>query len=238
MSDEPSAAANSPGTAKRTDDGAGCMPGFLAAMALLGIAGFICCGVSTWWLYTKRSELAIRTLRQTYIPELEQSRLAPEDKKQTVELLNQFADDLERGKYEDWQAAGVMQRLIRLPVLQWGELTAIERFIESHPEDFQPDDAFQITRVRLGVQSDKVTTIDVEDILSPVVQTDASSQLNRSLVEPLDVTAVQDVVVRCRLVADRSDVPMEPQSDAAFTEPAISEIVKRQIKAGIDSGSL
>ena len=47
------------------NQGPGWLPALMAGSVILGIAGFICCGVSTWVLFQKRTELAVRTLRGT-----------------------------------------------------------------------------------------------------------------------------------------------------------------------------
>ncbi|MEL6897052.1 MAG: hypothetical protein AAFP90_13175, partial [Planctomycetota bacterium] len=108
------------------DEGPGWLPAIMAIAGLLGIAFFVCCGVSTWVLWTKRGELAIRTLDNTYQPLIQQSRLSPEDKSSVSQQLQDFSKQIAGGKVEDWQAAGVMQRLARLPLMEWGDLAAIE----------------------------------------------------------------------------------------------------------------
>lgn len=215
------------------DEGPGCLPGVMAATVLMGIAFFVTCGGCTWFLFTKRSELALSTLRQNYIPELEQSLLAPEDKKEIVDALNQFADDLERGKYDDWQSTGVMTRMVRLPVLQWGELAFVERFAQSQESGFDTDQLGQFARLRRAVELDHATTIDFEDVLKPVVQGDENAVLGRSLMEPLTIESVQEVIRRAKLVSDRAKVPQDLNQ-----EPSIVKIVQRQIQAGIDDGAI
>ena len=224
--------AESQDSGAQADEGPGWLPAIMAGTLLLGIGGFICCGVSTWYLYTKRSELALRTLRQTYLPELEQSRLSPDDKDATVKVVEEFADNLERGKYENWQAAGVMQRLIRLPVLQWGELSVVESYIEKHAEDFDENALVELMRLRRAVEMDQATTIDFEDVLSPVMETDDSTQFGRSLIEPLTAASVAEVIRRAKLVSDRAKVP-----ETLTKQPSIAKIVERQIEAGIEDGS-
>ncbi len=109
---------------------AGCQL-ILAGTVLMGVIGFIVCAFSTWILFQKRTEFAIRTLRGSYIADIEQSLLDPATKSVVVKEIETLAAEMESGKYEDWQAAGVMQRLQRLPVLQWGELQAIDSFLRN-----------------------------------------------------------------------------------------------------------
>ncbi len=214
------------------DEGPGWMPIIMAATLLMGMVGFIGCGVTTWLLFQKRVPLAIRTLRSTYIPEVEQSLLEPAEKKATVAQLEEFVLDLERGKYENWQAAGVMQRLVRLPVLQWGELSAIEAFVEKQFGDDAELSGRELSRLRRAVELDKATSIDFEDVLKPALVAD-DSVLGRRLNEKLTRELAADVVQRAKLVADRSDVPQQD-----FPAVTIDVIVRRQIEAGLETGSL
>lgn len=216
-----------------SDEGPGCLPGIMASVVLAGIFGFIAFGGCTWYLFTKRAELALRTLRNTYVPDLEQSLLSPDEKKSTIDAVEQFADDLERGKYENWQASAVMLRLVRLPVFQWGELSVVEAYIEKHPDEFEADAAFQFMRLRRAVQENQATTFDFEDVLSPVMIEDGDAHFGRVLIDPLTVELVTEVVNRAEIAADRAEIP-----DTISSDPTISEIVKDQIKAGINEGSM
>lgn len=213
------------------DEGPGCMPAILAIAVLLGIVGFICCGVMTWLIFQKQDELALRSMRGSFIPAVEQSLLEPDEKTKTVKLLNDFADELERGKLEGWQASGVMQRLTRLPILQWGQIRRLEMFVDDHPQDFSPDDSLQFDRLRKGVERNKITTIDFLHVLDPVLQADPNRE-QASLVETLEVAPVAEVVTRARVAADRGEVETAPKNDVS-----IDVLVRRQIQAGIDQGT-
>ncbi|GAA5506771.1 hypothetical protein [Novipirellula caenicola] len=219
-------------TASQTadDQGPGWMPAILAATLLMGMAGFIFCGVSTWFLFQKRGELAVRTIRGSYIPDIEQSRLSPEQKQLIVKRLETFAESVERNEYENWQAAGVMQRLQRLPVLQWGELAAVESFVIEQDQGDTEESLKQISRLRRAAELDQATSFDFEDVLSPVHEP-ADNALGRQLVQPFTSTAVNEVISRAKLVADRSDIP-----DEMFTDIALDAIVQEQIDAGIAEG--
>lgn len=231
MSSTPSADTPSAATPTDDDQGPGCMPAILAAAVLMGIVGFVFCGFMSWLIFQKQDVLALRAMRGSYIPAVEQSLLAPEEKSKTVEMLDEFADELERGRLEGWQASGVLQRLNRLPVLEWGQMRRVEAFVDSHPDDFADDASVQFDRLRKGVEQNDVTSLDFRDILSAVLQSVPNSD-QPELVETLSVDAVQDVVERARLVADRSDVPDNPKSDVG-----IDTLVRRQIEAGIKQGT-
>ncbi|WP_372726019.1 hypothetical protein [Novipirellula sp.] len=229
-SDVHQSAADSPAAPTAEEQGPGWMPAILAATLLMGMAGFIFCGVSTWFLFQKRGEMAVRTIRGSYIPDIEQSRLSPEQKKLIVKRLETFAGSVERKEYENWQASGVMQRLQRLPVLQWGELAAVESFVQQQDEGDTEESLKQISRLRRATELDKATSFDFEDVLSPVHEP-ADNALGRQLMQPLTNAAVNEVIVRAKLVADRSEVP-----DEMFTDIAIDAIVQEQINAGIAAG--
>lgn len=215
----------------RTDEGPGCMPAILATSLLMGVVGFIFCGFMTWLIFQKQDVLALRSMRGSYIPAVEQSLLAPEEKAKSVKLLNEFADDLERGKLEGWQASGVMQRMSRLPVLQWGQIRRVEKFVDDHPDDFAEDDSLQFDRLRKGVERNDVTTIDFIHILSPVLQSDHQSEA-APLNDTLDIESVKEVVQRARIASDRGAVEASPKDDVS-----LDTLVRRQIEAGIEKGT-
>jgi hypothetical protein len=225
-------AESSPQADPSDDEGPGWMPIIVATTLLLGILMFIGCGLATWILFGKRTELAIRTLRSTYIPEVEQSLIQPDEKRAAVDQLEELALDLERGKYENWQAGGVMQRLVRLPVLQWGELSAIEAYVEKNFGDDAEAAIKQLARLRRAVELDKATSLDFQDVLKPALVLDESSQGPR-LKEKLSRPAVEDVVRRAKLVSDRCGVP-----EKDFPDVKIDAMIRRQIEAGLREGSL
>ena len=197
----------------------------------MAVVGFIACGFSTWLIFQKRTELAIRTLEETYTHEVEQSLLRPDEKAAIVEQLEELTQDLKRGKYENWQAAGVMQRLVRLPVLQWGELHVIDAYLRKQGDADAERGIKQLSRLRRAVELNQVTAMDVEDVLDPATVPDDSA-MQRSLIRPLTAEAVAEVVQRAKLVANRSKVP-----DKRFENVRIEAIVRRQIEQGLTEGS-
>ncbi len=221
------------GDASNDDEpGPGWMPAIMAGMLILGMIFFIGCSVMTWLLFQQRTELAIRTMRGTYMPNIEQSLIAPEEKQKTLNSLEEFAKDMERGKYEDWQSAGVMTRLIRIPVMQWGDLQAVEAFVKYNANSFPDDASKQFSRLRWGVEMDRVTAIDFDYVLEMVSEYDASIGGN-ALIKPLQKEKIATVVARCKEVADRLKI-----EDKAFDRVYIDDVVNREIKAGIAEGTL
>lgn len=250
---EETATTNSESELDSSPEGPGWMPAILAGTVLMGIFGFIVCAFSTWILFQKRTEFAIRTLRGSYIAELEQSLLDPATKSSVVGEIETLAAEMESGKYEDWQAAGVMQRLQRLPVLQWGELQAVDSFLQkSVPQEKADgeqgdgdradgdradgelgreaaDGRRQLSRLCRAVELGKSTSFDFEDVLQPVR---VSGPSGRRLVQPLTIELVREVVLRARLAADQANVP-----DQSFNNVRIESIVRREIELGISEGS-
>ncbi len=212
------------------DEGPGWMPAVMAGTVLLGIFGFICCGVSTWVLYQKRTELAVRTIRGSVLPDIEQSYLPPEEKSAVLAELDELAKEMERGNVEDWQSAGVMQRLQRLPITQWGELEVIEAFIEKSELENKEDSINQISRLRRAVEMGEATSFDVEEVLRPVLVEDAEAPNGRSLNQPLQPAEIEKVVEAARTVADRAEVGDGPY------EVSLDTLIRREIESAMKEG--
>ncbi len=225
-----------------SDEGPGWMPAILAGTLLMGIIGFVVCAFSTWILFQKRTEFAIRTLRGSYIAEIEQSLLDPVTKSAVVKEIETLAADMESGNCEDWQAAGVMQRLQRLPVLQWGELQAVDSFLQKSVAEGQADGQLieteppaladgrrQLSRLRRAVELGKSTSFEFEDVLQPVRMSDPSGH---RLIQPLTIELAREVVLRARLAADQAKIP-----DQDFDNVRLESIVRREIELGLREGS-
>ena len=214
------------------DEGPGWMPAILAATVLMGIVGFVVCAFSTWILYQQRSQFAIRTLRGALIPQVEQGRLDPETKSAVIAELEQFAGDLERGQHENWQAAGAMTRLVKIPIHQWGEVQAVEVIIQNNP-DADPTDALkQLSRLLRAAELGKANSIDFESVLEPVRVADPDAPTRFSLKQPPDSESIAETVQRAKLVADRAEIP-----DQRFEKVRLAAIVRREIERGINEGT-
>lgn len=212
--------------------GAGCMPAILAATVLMGIIFFIAFGFSAWLIFQKRGDLAARTLRATIIPELDQSRLDPAEKTAVVKELSQLADDIEAEMYENWQAGGIMQRLINMPMMRWGDLEAVAAWAEKNLLEGQREDASkQISRFFRAVELDRAIARDIHEILAPVATPENAGGFVQ-LRSDLNDQDVAEVVRRCKLVADRAEIP-----DQTFNGVSLTQIVRRQIEAGGRDGA-
>lgn len=215
----------------RDEQGPGWLPALMAGGLLLGIFGFICCGVSTWVLFQKRTELAIRTLKGAYVTELEQSYLEPATKQAVVEEVQKLITNMEEGKYENWQSAAIMQRLQRLPVVQWGELQAIQLFIEKTNGKNSSEQLKQLSRLQQAVEKGLVTSFDFQEVLNAVHRTDPNNASGVSLIQPLGSKEVAEVCFRAKLVADRVKI-----ADREFPNVDLADIVRREIDEGATTG--
>lgn len=207
------------------DEGPGWLPAVMAATALMGIVGFIFCAGSTWYLFQQRTAFAIRTLQGAYIGEIEQSLLDPDTKAAVVAEIRVLAADLEQGKYDNSQAAEIMQGLLRLPVVQWGELQVVEAFLQQAQDEQKEGDLLQISRLKRAVEQGKITAMDVDEALEPVRVEDSDSVNGYSLGRPFTDAGVAEVVHRCELVADRESIPSE-----VFEGIRLQVIVRRAIE--------
>ncbi len=217
---------------RREPQGPGCLPAIMAGTLLLGIVLFVTFGFSAWLIFQKRGDLAVRTLRATVIPELEQSRLAPDDKQAVIQELSGLADDIEQGAYENWQAGGIMQRLITSPLMRWADLLSVQRWAAANLPDEQAQQAeLQISRFFRAVELDRVVARDMQDVLASV-SASPNSQGFVQLKSELQAEDVLEVVQRAKLVADRAEVP-----EQTFAPVSLPDYVRRQIEIGRRDGA-
>lgn len=216
------------------DEGPGCLPAVLAVLALLLMVGFIFCGVSTWYLFQQRTELARRALEGSVIPEIEQSGLEPEEKRAVIQVLQGVVEEAAAGQLENWQASGVMERLHRSPILQWGDLQIVEALIANSNEftaDEKQDAQLQFSRLRRAAELTRIISDDFSDVLRPVhTQPDPAQRpvVNRGASKE----QLADVVHRAKLVADRSEIPQQ-QFDVS-----LAEMIQREVNQGKQVGGL
>jgi hypothetical protein len=216
------------------DEGPGWMPAILAGTVLMGIFGFIFCAFSTWVLFQRRTELATRTIQETYLPQLRESYLDPETRSEVVAIVEQLGADLEGGKYDNPQAAAILQRLQRLPVLQWGELQSIESFYVNQSDaddaklaEFRRD----IGRLHQGVKLGKVTSFDFHEILLPALVEQSDSPTGFALKEPMTAESAEEVFKRVALKVNDLKI-----SEGESGPIQLQEIVAEAIRAGATEG--
>lgn len=219
-------------TEQAEDEGPGWMPALLAGMVLMGIFGFVTCAFSTWLLFQNRTELAIRTC-DAYVINLEQSLLQQDSKRAVVEQIDALSKEMQRGKYENWQSAGIMQRLQRLPVIQWGELQAIKSVVSKSDHPNRDDQLKEVSRLQRAVELGKANSFDFEDVLNPVHVADSASPNGHRMTQKITGEHIDEVVSRAKSVADRAGVPNE-----MFPNVFIETIVRREIEKGANQGAL
>ncbi len=213
-------------------DGAGCFPAVLAATVLMGIVMCITFGFAGYAIFQKRGDLAVRTLRGTMLSEIEQSRLDPETKQAVAERLSNLADDIESNKLGNWEAGGAMNRLVRSPLLRWGDLVAVDAWASQNlPTADYPEFHKQITRFYRAAELDRAISTDIHDLLLSVTAGDPNQMLGR-LKPTLTDHDVRQVGLCAKLVADRAEIP-----DQVFDAVSLTKIVDRLIEVGIREGS-
>ena len=215
------------------DEGPGCLPAFLAIGALLLMFMFVACGFGAWYIYQQRTELAVRTLEGYVIPELEQSGLEPDERGQAIASIRGVIEQAREGKLEDWQASGIMERLNRMPLLEWGDLETVEALI-ANSDQFtaaeKTEAIKQFSRLRRAAELEEVTAVDFAgDVLDGVYgDTDASgrARINRQAT----TEQLRQAVTEAQRVADRVGVP-----DQLF-DVSLNELLDKQIELGKSEG--
>lgn len=216
------------------DEGPGWMPAILAGGLLILMAFFICCGVSTAYLWTQRGELAVRTLRGHTIPMIEQSQLPPEEKQSINGLLGDVSDQIASGRLENWQVSGIMSRLQLLPLAEWGDLAAVEALIrasDAWSEEEKENVAREFSRLRHAVAIGEATSVDLHDVLEPVRRESPQAASGAEIVANPTERQLGEVVKRARLVSERLQI-----EDRTFADVSLSTIIRKQIEAGRTEG--
>lgn len=216
--------------ARSGEEGPGCMPAVVAGTLLMMMVAFVLCGVTTWILFQKRTEIAARSL-QGFIPNIEQSLLEPADKARVIEQLETLIKQMQDPNYEPAQAAAIMQRIVRLPIPHWGELDAVQSYAEKNFDAEAKQNAQkQLSRARHAIETNKATVFDFVDVLEPVAVVD-DTPIGRSLKQPLKSKDVEEVIKRAELLADRAQV-----ADELFERADMADILEREILAAKTEG--
>ena len=223
---------NEPRPASVEPESAGCFPAVLAATILMGIVLFLTFGLAGYLIFQKRGDLAVRTLRASIIPELAQSRLDPETKQAVIEQLEMVAKDIDDKRLENWQAGGVMNRLVRSPLLRWGDLVAVDAWAEVNLPQADYDEFHkQVSRFFRAAELDRAIASDLQDLLVTVTVSDPTTALGRLKSELVEAD-VLEVAVRARIVAIRAEIP-----DQSFEKVSLPKIVERLIETGMSDGA-
>lgn len=229
LDDSPHEPGGSPGQESESDS-PGCLPAVVAGTLLMLIVAFVLCGVTTWFLFQKRTEIAARSL-QGFIPNIEQSLLEPEDKARVIEQLETLIEQMRDPNYDPARAAAIMQRIVRLPIPHWGELDAVESFVRKNFKGDEKEAAIKnLSRARRAIEMNQATVFDIVDVLEPVAVVD-DTPIGRSLKTKLTRQDVDDVVVRAKRLADRARIP-----DQTFGRVDMADILAREIQTAKTEG--
>lgn len=207
-------------------------PAIIAIATLLLIIFFIFCAGSTYYLFQQRGDMALRTLDGTLVPLLEQSNMRPDDKTRVIQSIQQFVEEAKTQQFENWQVAGATQRLIRIPLLSWGDLQAIEDMIrvrESFSDQEKSDGLKAISRLMRAIELDEVTNVEMPQLFAPVSTESDNAKGYELQFDPKDSDLKAFLEIAGKR-ADDADVP-----DRSF-EVNVVVITRRQIEAGIEAG--
>lgn len=218
------------GGIEQADEGAGCLPAIVASTLLLGIAAAVFCGVTTWILFQKRSQIAVRTL-QGFVPVIEQSLLEPDDKAKVIEQFETLINEMSAPDFPPSVAAAIMQRIVRLPIPHWGELDALEAYVQENFTDPERERAqIELSRIRHAIQTEQATVRDIIDVLEPVALVNDEDD-SRTLKPKLTQQDVREVIVRAKVLADRARI-----EDKLFPKIEMSTILRQQIETAKSDG--
>ena len=208
-----------------------CLPGILAGTLIMMMVGFITCGFLTWLIWQERGVMAGRTL-EGLAREVGQSRIEPLERAQVVRRLERASKAMSAPNFDPADASAVMTRLVRLPILQWGQLQAVEAMIADRlPDDEAADARRQIDRLKASMEQLQATSADLRDVLTPVSVADpAAASAVRMVDRPTD-EQLRGVAQRASLVADRVGV-----ADDAAPTLSLSQLIDREIKAAATDG--
>ncbi|EMI46138.1 hypothetical protein [Rhodopirellula sp. SWK7] len=214
----------------KKDDSPGCLPAVVAGTLLMGIVAAVLCGVTTWILFQKRAEIAVRTL-EGFVPMIEQSLLEPEDKVDVIKQFESLIKEMSAPDYPPASAAAIMQRVVRLPIPHWGELDAVESFVNENYEGDDKERALtDLSRVRKAVQANLATVFDVVDVLEPVAVVNETTG-SRSLKTKMTRKDIDQVIERAGLLADRAKI-----KDQRYPRIDMATILRQEIKAAKTEG--
>jgi len=101
--------------------GPACAFFFLATCAF----GSVALIATAWYISGNQAERASAALRSQLIPWVELSTLAPTDKSQIIERLNELVADMDAERLEERQLTRLNFRLSGAPIFQWGVIEQV-----------------------------------------------------------------------------------------------------------------
>ena len=110
--------------------GPACAFFFLAACAF----GSVALIATAWYISGNQAERASAALRSQLIPWVELSTLAPTDKVQIIDRLNELVADMDAERLEERQLTRLNFRLSGAPIFQWGVVEQIIAAVNQNTE--------------------------------------------------------------------------------------------------------
>jgi hypothetical protein len=121
--------------------------------------------------------------------------------------------------------------LILVPLYAWGDVQAIEIFLQAAQTPAQAESLKQLSRLQRAAEVGKANAIDFEEVLAPARVPDPEAATGSRLQQPLSAAAVADVIQRAKLVADRAQVP-----DQRFETVPLDSLIRDAIEQGVSEG--
>ncbi len=149
--------------------GPACAFFFLAACAF----GSVALIATAWYISGNQAERASAALRSQLIPWVEISTLAPTDKAQIIERLNELVADMDAERLDERQLSRLNFRLSGAPIFQWGAVEQIIAAVNQNSElssKEKEDFGLETDRLLRTVQNGRLSMEQLQFATQPVAQ--------------------------------------------------------------------
>jgi hypothetical protein len=149
--------------------GPACAFFFLAACAF----GSVALIATAWYISGNQAERASAALRSQLIPWVEISTLAPIDKAQIIERLNELVADMDAERLNERQLSRLNFRLSGAPIFQWGVVEQIIAAVNQNSElssKEKEDFGLETDRLLRTVQNGRLSMEQLQFATQPVAQ--------------------------------------------------------------------
>jgi hypothetical protein len=149
--------------------GPACAFFFLAACAF----GSVALIATAWYISGNQAERASAALRSQLIPWVEISALAPTDKAQIIERLNELVADMDAERLDERQLSRLNFRLSGAPIFQWGVVEQIIAAVNKNSElssKEKEDFGLETDRLLRTVQNGRLSMEQLQFATQPVAQ--------------------------------------------------------------------
>ncbi len=196
----------------------------IALLSLVGLMVALCAGA--WTVMQRSAELAAGSLRSQYIPMVEQSMLAPETKTAAVRQLETLRGRLESKQIDPSNARLLMGALVKLPIVQWGDIDAVLVQVnarEGFDQEARAKAGRTIERLKRGAEMDRITSYDFENVLIPVTVVDKSPRGRH-----FDLAATDDAIRETLKRAEQAVLEAKIPDEAYVVE--ITDLIRTKVE--------